>query len=309
RDDGARGPVELTVHDALAAVHEAHRHAAPREPARDLDPQHSRADDDGVPGVDRRGDDLARVVERAQRVRAAGQAARLVGEAGDVGHAGGRARGEHDDVVRVRALAGDDAARRAVDRDGLGAATDPYARVVGAGQPDGRDVDLPRDDLAEEHAVVRLVLLGAEDRDLHRVPARGVVPPRREVAREPRPDHAVADHDDPRHPGTSCSTGARRTSTAHTLNSGMPETGSVASVVTRLTLPSPLQWKGMKTVSGRTASVHRATASIVPRRVVRRARSPSPTPSRSPRTGCSSTNASGTTRSSSGTRRVWAPDW
>lgn len=127
-----------------------------------------------------------------------------------------------------------------------------------------------RDDLAEQDAVVGLAALGTDDGD---VVLAGEVAGE-EVLDEPRPDHAVAD-DDESHAGTSVSLrcrggswvgwgSARHTLTAQTLNSGIPETGSVASLVTRLTLASPAQWNGMKTVSGRTRSVTRAGAVTVP---------------------------------------------
>ena len=44
---------------------------------------------------------------------------------------------------------------------------------------------------------------------------------------------------------------ARRTRTAHTLNSGILEIGSCAAMVTRLMLRAPAQWYGTNTVSGR----------------------------------------------------------
>ena len=84
------------------------------------------------------------------------------------------------------------------------------------------------------------------------------------------------------------------TSTAHTLNSGIPETGSVASLVTALTLPAPLQWNGMKTVSGRTPVGHPGGGGDGPaRRRSSRTGSPSVTPSRRASSGCISTNGAG----------------
>ncbi len=57
----------------------------------------------------------------------------------------------------------------------------------------------------------------------------------RDQLSEPRRRHPAADHDDPA--GHAAST--RVSSTAQALNSGMPETGSSASLVSRLTLASP----------------------------------------------------------------------
>ena len=94
-----------------------------------------------------------------------------------------------------------------------------------------------------------------------------------------------------------------------TLNSGMPETGSVASVVTRLALPSPAQWNGMNTVSGRALDVTCATATAVPRAERTSASSPSATPIRSASSGCISMYGSGCAAANAGTRRVCAPDW
>ena len=100
------------------------------------------------------------------------------------------------------------------------------------------------------------------------------------------------------------------TSTAQTLNSGMPETGSVASVVSRLTLSVPAQWNGTNTVSGRIESVTlRRARRASPAPWSSRTRSPSATPSRAASSGCTSAKAPGTAPARAGTRRVWAPDW
>ncbi len=94
------------------------------------------------------------------------------------------------------------------------------------------------------------------------------------------------------------------TAAAHTLNSGIREAGSSASLVSWL---APTQWNGRKTVSGRIDVLTRAGADIAPRRVLTRTESPARTPSREATIGCSSTN--GPSSPSSRIRRVWAPDW
>ena len=112
-----------------------------------------------------------------------------------------------------------------------------------------------------------------------------------------------------RAPPPGLGTDARSTWTAHTLNSGIPDTGSVASLVRRLALRSPAQWNGRNTVSGRMPSLTAAVATRVPRAEVRRTASPSATPSPWASSGCSSATGSGAASSSSATRRVCAPDW
>src|SRR5512135_246871 len=88
---------------------------------------------------------------------------------------------------------------------------------------------------------------------------------------DPPTGRASADDYDP-HAGTS-----RRA--AHTLNSGMPEVGSSAGLVTVLARPLPGQWKGMNKVSGRIAVLTRAGAVAAPRRVTTRTGRPSVTSS------------------------------
>ena len=108
-------------------------------------------------------------------------------------------------------------------------------------------------------------------------------------------------------PPGRCGTRSRRT--AQTLNSGIPETGSTASLVSRLALSSPAQWKGRKTVSGRIAVVTDAVATSTPRADVTRTASPSVTPWVSASTGWISSSGTGAASTSSATRRVCAPDW
>ena len=84
------------------------------------------------------------------------------------------------------------------------------------------------------------------------------------------------------------SASAASTAAAHTLNSGIRDAGSSASLVSWF---APTQWKGTKTVSGRIVVLTRAGARIAPRRVRTRTSSPSPTPTRAATIGCSSTNA------------------
>lgn len=102
---------------------------------------------------------------------------------------------------------------------------------------------------------------------------------------------------------------AGSTRTAQTLNSGIRETGSRAGLVRELARPSPGQWNGMNTVSARMVSVTRAGATARPRREVTASGVPSLTPRRAARRGWSSTKGPGAAALSSGTRRVWAPDW
>ena len=101
----------------------------------------------------------------------------------------------------------------------------------------------------------------------------------------------------------------RSSRTAQTLNSGIPETGSIASLVSRLALSSPAQWNGRKTVSGRMSPVTDAVATSSPRAEVTRTASPSVTPWVSASTGWISSRGAGAASTSSATRRVWAPDW
>lgn len=89
----------------------------------------------------------------------------------------------------------------------------------------------------------------------------------------------------------------------------MRDVGSSAGFVSVLARPAPGQWNGMKRVSGRIVEVRRAGASTRPRRDVTATTSPCATPIRPASRGCSSTNAPGAALLSSGTRRVWAPDW
>src|SRR5690606_21035685 len=125
---------------------------------------------DGARGVDGGGDDLAGVVEAAQRVHAGGEAAVGGAQAGDRRDAGGRARGEHEVVVGVAgAVVGDDHARRPVDGHGGHAPADGDAGAVGQRHREGGDVGAAGDDVAEQHAVVRLVRLAAEHGDVERL--------------------------------------------------------------------------------------------------------------------------------------------
>src|SRR5680860_1098400 len=103
----------------------------------------------------------------------------------------------------------------------------------------------------------------------------------------------------------SSSSPSRVTCTAHTLNSGMPDTGSHASLVTAFASASPAQWNGMNTVSGRMLLVMRAGAALLPRDDVTRTWSPESRPSRGASGGCSSPRASGAVRLSPALRRVW----
>ena len=72
--------------------------------------------------------------------------------------------------------------------------------------------------------------------------------------------------------------------------------------------PSPGQWKGMKTVSGRIDVEMRAAATAVPRVRVTATWSPALMPCSEASSGWTSTNGSGSVASSSSTRRVCAPD-
>src|SRR5690606_8718382 len=107
------------------------------------------------------------------------------------------------------------------------------AWVVGSGQADGREPSGAGDHVAEKHPVVGLAGLVAEHGDeMVPVPVGGG-----EVLDEAGPDHPVPDDDDVAHEVTSCAMGDRRvgeagrTSTAQTLNSGIDEIGSTASLV------------------------------------------------------------------------------
>ncbi|CAM5246470.1 hypothetical protein STANM309S_05247 [Streptomyces tanashiensis] len=93
------------------------------------------------------------------------------------------------------------------------------------------------------------------------------------------------------------------------MNSGIRETGSSAGFTRVFARPSPAQWNGMKTVSGRIDAVIRAGATARPRRETTASLSPSATPSRSASRGWSSTKGPGAAAFSSSTRRVCAPDW
>src|ERR1019366_8503571 len=119
--------------------------------------------------------------------------------------------------------------------------------------------------------------------------------------------HPVADHDQGLTlPLAHAAPPTRSSDAAQALNSGIPEEGSRASLVSRL---APTQWNGRNTVSRRMWVEILAGATIWPRRVATRTRSPSTTPSTSATIGCSSTNGPGAAASSSRTRRVWAPLW
>src|SRR6185312_4373754 len=74
------------------------------------------------------------------------------------------------------------------------------------------------------------------------------------------------------------SSGARTgsTRTAHALNSAVPERGSVASIVSRLTRTWSWKWNVMKTRPARSDVSMCAGATMLPRREVMRTRSPSP---------------------------------
>ena len=119
-----------------------------------------------------------------------------------------------------------------------------------------------RNDVREQGTVVGVVALLTDDRDGERAfrVALG------QFRNEPGARHAVADDDDPLMRGASRGVLFGRTSrrTAHTLNSGIFDTGSRAGLVTRLTEPRPPQWKGMNTVSARTSSVTRAARGGAP---------------------------------------------
>src|SRR5205814_4746653 len=130
---------------------------------------------------------------------------------------------------------------------------------------------LAGEDAGQQDPVVRAVRFGADRGD-------GELPvPRVQLGGQPRAGHPVPDDDR----GHSFS---RRT--AQTLNSGIREVGSSASLVSALT---PGQWNGANTVSGRIVSTTRAGSSATPRRDTTRTGSPSTMDSASARSGCSST--------------------
>src|SRR6266496_6532275 len=116
-------------------------------------------------------------------------------------------------------------------------------------------------DMRQQHPVVRPATLGAYHRDAH----VGVT--RSQLLHQARAGHPVA-HDDHVHD-------ARSRRTAQTLNSGMRDVGSSASLVTRLAHPDPPQWNGSNTVSARIVSVMRTGPTASPRRLTTRITSPS----------------------------------
>src|SRR5262249_58923430 len=101
---------------------------------------------------------------------------------------------------------------------------------------------------------------------------------------------------------------ALRIRTAHTLYSGIFDTGSCAAIVTRLTLLSPGQWYGTNTTSGRIVVTTWQRAVIAPRRDSTVTQSPSMMPCCLARCGCSSNFGSPYWSTSGPMRRVWLPE-
>src|SRR6188472_622807 len=117
-----------------------------------------------------------------------------------------------------------------------------------------------------------------------------------------------AGHAPSREPVDSCSVvlPERSIRTAQNLNSGILPTGSISSIVRRLAAASR-KWNGTKHVPGVSRCDRRARSSIVPRREVRRTKSPSLIPIAFASSGFRKACGSGWIESSANERRVIEP--
>ncbi len=254
---------------------------APAEAARGLEAQHAATEDDGVLGVDRAGGDVAGVVEGAQHV----DVPRLRVQPG---HAAGRTPARRWPAPAGRRAGGcRRTAARPRTRGRSRRRPTPRQNVHPLGSPAAAarapEVRAAGEHLGEQDPVVGLVLLCADQLDLDTLPPGS---PRTSSSTNrwptmPAPTTTTFSLLMPAPPAPWVRPGRPgRRETAQTLNSGIPETGSVASLVTAFAMPSPGQWNGMNTVSGRIAVVIRARATAMPRAEVTATSSPSSTPSR-----------------------------
>ena len=253
----AAAAIEVARHRVGAVVHDAHLRAGMRGGEGELEPEHARAEHDdaaplahglehalGVGEVAQRGDARRQLVVVRHEVPSVllerGEIAAMPLDAVERRHVRPRPRREHEAVV-AELLAGAQPhdVRGTVDRGGGDAEEHAGAGLLGRDAvADDHGVELGVADrvLRHEHAVVRLDVLAGDDGELDGAGPHGG----QQLLDEACADGSVADEDDPEcaHAGTPASTrraraAIRETRTTLVLNSGIAETGSTASDVSR----------------------------------------------------------------------------
>ena len=270
-----------------SVVHDCDPRTRVRGRQRELQAEHARAEDDDPLACGDGVADAGGVVEITQCRDAAGE--RVVGAGDPVCRARDAVQrrdvragsgGEHDAVVgEPPAIAQNGDPCGAIELADRDAGDDAAAGGFDSGAiGDGQRAALHRTDgvLGHQHAVVGIALLRADHGELDVPRAYGGD----EVLGEACADRSVADHEHAErgfgHATFASST--RRTRTAPVLNSGIADTGSTASEVSTLAVPSPAKWKGTKTSPGRTSPESSAFAWMTPRSLDSSTVSPSAIP-------------------------------